>query len=171
MNADCVVDASVGMKIFVEEEYSVEADNLFDRLATDPPARFYVPDLFYVECANILWKYTRRFGYPPENALQDVRDLLQLALRTVSTADLLEPALELALAYDLTAYDACYVALAQQLNLEVIAEGVENREQLEILQGLGCSRIQGYLFSRPVAADKISSMLALQQVPRSRRQG
>ena len=143
MNADCVVDASVGIKIFVEEEFSVEADNLFDRLVTDPPARFYVPDLFYVECANILWKYTRRFSYPLENALQDVRDLCRLALRTVSTADLLESALELALAYDITAYDACYAALAQQLNLPLITADEALQRKLQnsgiLVQGLATS--------------------------------
>jgi hypothetical protein len=38
------------------------------RLAAGPPARFFVPDLFYVECANSLWKYVRRHGYPAETA-------------------------------------------------------------------------------------------------------
>ncbi|MBK8933859.1 MAG: type II toxin-antitoxin system VapC family toxin [Chloroflexi bacterium] len=44
----------------------------------------------------------------------------RLRLQTVSTADLLTPAFELALHYDLTAYDACYAALAQQLSLPLI---------------------------------------------------
>ena len=116
----CVVDASVGINLFVMEESSETADSLFGQLSEDPPARFYVPDLFYVECANILWKYVRRFGYPAENARQDVADLVTLALVTVSTADLLEPALELALAYDITAYDACYAALSRQLALPLV---------------------------------------------------
>ncbi len=120
MTGDCVVDASVGIKLFLVEELSEQADRLFSQLTRDPPARFYVPDLFYVECANILWKYVRRFGYPAENARQDVADLRSLALITVSTADLLEPALELAMTYDVTAYDACYAALAQQLDLPLI---------------------------------------------------
>lgn len=116
----CVVDASVGIKLFVVEELSERADSLLARLSEDPPARFYVPDLFYVECANILWKYVRRFGYPAKSARQDVADLAALALVTVSTADLLEPALELALTYDVTAYDACYAALARQLALPLV---------------------------------------------------
>jgi hypothetical protein len=33
------------------------------RLAQDPPASFFVPDLFYIECTNILWKYVRHFGF------------------------------------------------------------------------------------------------------------
>ena len=116
----CVVDASVGIKLFVEEEGSDAADRLFGELANNPLARFYVPDLFFVECANILWKYVRRFDYPPENARQDVADLRALALRSVSTADLIVPALELAVAHDITTYDASYAALARQLSLPLI---------------------------------------------------
>jgi predicted nucleic acid-binding protein len=120
MTGDCVVDASVGIKLFLAEDLSDQADRLFGRLAGAPPARFYVPDLFYVECANILWKYVRRFGYPSQNARQDVADLRALALLTVSTADLLDAALELALSYDITVYDACYAALAGRLDLPLM---------------------------------------------------
>ena len=66
------------------------------------------------------FKYIRRFDYPADNARQDVRDLRALNLNTVSTADLLEPALELALAYDVTACDATYAALARQLDLPLV---------------------------------------------------
>jgi predicted nucleic acid-binding protein len=120
MSDDCVVDASVGVKLFVNEDLSEVADRLFARLTTQPAAQFYVPDLFYVECTNILWKYVHRFGYSPRNARQDVADLRALALVTISTADLIEPALDLALTHDITAYDASYVALAQQLDLPLI---------------------------------------------------
>jgi predicted nucleic acid-binding protein len=116
----CVVDASVGIKLFLVEDFSEKAHHLFNGLTSDPPARFYVPDLFYAECANILWKYVRRFGYPSENARQDVVDLQSLALRTVSTADVLEPALDLALTYGISLYDASYAALAQQLDMPLI---------------------------------------------------
>lgn len=130
MTGDCVVDASVGIKLFLAEEGSDAADALFAQLAQLPPARFYVPDLFYSECANILWKYVRRFGYPAGNARQDVADLLALRLQTVSTADVLAPALALALQYDITAYDACYAALAQQLGLPLITADSPLRRKL-----------------------------------------
>jgi len=116
----CVVDASVAIKLFVVEPLSDRADALFDRLAVDPPAQFYVPDLFFVECANILWKHVRRFGYPAGSARQDIADLGALALRAVSTADLIAEALPIALAYDITAYDACYVALARLVGAPLI---------------------------------------------------
>ena len=120
VRSNYVIDASVGIKLFVVEALSEAADQLFDRLTAEPPAQFYVPDLFFVECTNILWKYVWRFGYPAENARQDVIDLRSLALHTVSTADLIEPALELALTYHITVYDASYVTLAEQLALPLV---------------------------------------------------
>ena len=131
MTGDCVVDASVGIKLFLVEELSDRADRLFSHLAGYRSARFYVPDLFYAECANILWKYVRRFGYPADNARQDVADLRGLALLTVSTSDLLEPALELALAYDITAYDACYAALARKLELPLVTADTSLARKLD----------------------------------------
>jgi predicted nucleic acid-binding protein len=115
-----VVDASVGIKLFVPEDGSQQADRLFNRLAADPPASYFVPDLFYIECANILWKYVQRFGYPLENARQDVHDLQALALHDVPTSDLAAEALELALELNITAYDACYGALAHRLELPLV---------------------------------------------------
>ncbi|HVM85697.1 MAG TPA: EAL domain-containing protein [Candidatus Binatia bacterium] len=48
------------------------------------------------------------------------------------------------------------VGLAKGLDLEVVAEGVETREQAEALRGLGCTYGQGYCFSKPLrAADAI----------------
>ena len=42
------------------------------------------------------------------------------------------------------------VALAHSLNMDVVAEGVETLQQLELLQQLNCEYIQGYLFSQPL---------------------
>jgi EAL domain-containing protein (putative c-di-GMP-specific phosphodiesterase class I) len=44
------------------------------------------------------------------------------------------------------------VRLAAAFTLDVVAEGVETSEQADILAGLGCERVQGFLFSRPVPA-------------------
>jgi len=131
MTGDCVVDASVAIKLFVLEESSEQTDKLFEQLTSDPPVRFYVPDLLFIECANILWKYVCNYGYPAENARQDVVDLQALALRSVSTADLLAPALELALEQDITAYDACYAALANQLHLPLITVDLALERKLQ----------------------------------------
>ena len=117
MSLACVADASVGIKLFLVEPLADPADALFAGLAGTPPARLYVPDLFYVECANVVLKYVQRFGYSPKDAQQDVADLVRLPLQVVSTADLAEIALALALEHRIMAYDATYAALAQQASL------------------------------------------------------
>ena len=115
-----VVDASVGIKLFVAEPLSNEAHSLFAHLADDPPAQLFVPDLFYIECTNILWKYTRRLGLPPEDARLFAERLGQLAITAYSTASLMADALDIAMEHGLTAYDAAYVALARQLSLPLV---------------------------------------------------
>jgi predicted nucleic acid-binding protein len=115
-----VLDASVGIKLFIEEEFSDKVQRLFARLANDPQAEFHVPDLFYIECANILLKYTRRYDRPLEDSLDDIRDLNELALKVTSTAELIEDALVLAAKKNLTAYDACYAVLAQKLEIPLV---------------------------------------------------
>ena len=45
------------------------------------------------------------------------------------------------------------VALGQTLNLKIVAEGVETREQQEFLTKLGCNSLQGFLLGRPMNAD------------------
>lgn len=55
------------------------------------------------------------------------------------------------------------IAMAQCLNLRVIAEGVETQQQLEFLQRHGCDMVQGYYFSRPVSAAKFELLMAQQQ--------
>ncbi|MBE0680370.1 MAG: type II toxin-antitoxin system VapC family toxin [Anaerolineales bacterium] len=116
----CVLDASVGIKLFVEEEFSDKVQRLFSKLAEDPQAEIHVPDLFYIECANILLKYTRRFNRPLEDSLKDIKDLNDLALKSTSTSELIEDALEFASEKNLTAYDACYAALARRLALPLV---------------------------------------------------
>jgi len=44
------------------------------------------------------------------------------------------------------------IQLAHQMQLEVVAEGIENQDQLESLEKKGCDKVQGYLFSRPLPA-------------------
>ena len=52
------------------------------------------------------------------------------------------------------------LALARQLNLTVIAEGVETQEQLAFLLAEGCTKAQGYYFARPQPAEELAPLLA-----------
>jgi diguanylate cyclase (GGDEF)-like protein/PAS domain S-box-containing protein len=51
------------------------------------------------------------------------------------------------------------IAIARHLHIEVIAEGIEAYQQVEILRRLGCSIGQGFLFARPMPADEILKLL------------
>jgi EAL domain-containing protein (putative c-di-GMP-specific phosphodiesterase class I) len=54
------------------------------------------------------------------------------------------------------------IGLAKSLNLKVVAEGIENTEQLDCLARLGCKYGQGYLFSKPVPAIEATKLLEMQ---------
>jgi diguanylate cyclase (GGDEF)-like protein len=56
---------------------------------------------------------------------------------------------------------ASVVALAHQLGLQVLAEGVENDDQLATVRRLGCDLVQGYLLGRPMPAAEIDRYLAV----------
>lgn len=51
------------------------------------------------------------------------------------------------------------IQLAQNLDLEVVAEGVETKEQLECLKKLGCHFGQGYYFAKPIANDEFEKLI------------
>jgi EAL domain-containing protein (putative c-di-GMP-specific phosphodiesterase class I) len=51
------------------------------------------------------------------------------------------------------------VALAQSLGLELVAEGVEKEKQLKFLQEIGCNIIQGYFFSKALAASELNQFI------------
>jgi len=51
------------------------------------------------------------------------------------------------------------VAMAKELDLKVIIEGVENQKQLEYVRRLGCRVVQGFMFGRPVPLDEIEPLI------------
>ncbi len=52
------------------------------------------------------------------------------------------------------------VSLGHSLNMSLVAEGVETREQADHLEHLGCQLVQGFLYGRPVSHDAFTAMLA-----------
>jgi diguanylate cyclase (GGDEF)-like protein/PAS domain S-box-containing protein len=55
------------------------------------------------------------------------------------------------------------ISLAHNLNMRVIAEGVETREQVQFLTERGCDEMQGYYFSRPIGAEAFTALLREQR--------
>ncbi|WP_242072011.1 type II toxin-antitoxin system VapC family toxin [Nostoc sp. FACHB-110] len=116
----CVVDASVGIKQFLPDDPLMpKVDQLFAHLA-NPQTAIFVPDLFYIECGNIIWKYVRARLYAVADVPSDLTTLKSFPLRVVSTADLMADAVNIAINYNISAYDACYVALSQQVNATLL---------------------------------------------------
>ena len=109
-----VLDASVAAKWFLPrsgEPLVEEALALLRRYA-EGEIELIVPDLFWAECGNILWKAVR-VGRVPEKAATDaLSEMGHYALSTVSGRELAEDALGIALSTGRTVYDAMYVALA-----------------------------------------------------------
>jgi EAL domain-containing protein (putative c-di-GMP-specific phosphodiesterase class I) len=66
-----------------------------------------------------------------------------------------------------TAIVQAILALAKALGMRVVAEGVEMLRQMEVLQRLGCTVMQGYMFCRPVPPDELETWLQTAQLPRS----
>ena len=51
------------------------------------------------------------------------------------------------------------VAMAKELNIKTIAEGVEEMEQVEFLKKIGCDVVQGYVFSKPMPLMEFDEMV------------
>ena len=131
MKRSWVVDASVVVKLYLREELSDITESLFEA----PEAKsFFVPDIFYCECANIFWKNVRRLNIEPAYAQSSLRGLMDLILFPISSTELLHNTLDLALEYGITAYDASYVALSEELRIPLITA---DRKLITNLQGSG----------------------------------
>jgi diguanylate cyclase (GGDEF)-like protein len=61
---------------------------------------------------------------------------------------------------DDAAITTAIIRMAKSLNLKVLAEGVETEAQMSFLRERGCDEIQGYYFSRPLAAGDLAALLA-----------
>lgn len=104
---------------FISDPLTAKVNQLFDHLA-NRQTEFFVPDLFYIECANTLWKYVRAGLYTAAEVQADLASLKALPLRVVSIADLMAEAVTIGLAYGISAYDASYVALSQQASAPLL---------------------------------------------------
>ncbi|MBD2483625.1 type II toxin-antitoxin system VapC family toxin [Planktothrix sp. FACHB-1365] len=115
----CVIDASVAIKQFVPDPLSSQVFQLFAHLGT-AETEFFIPDLFYIEIANILWKYVRAGLYAAGDVPIDLANLKQIPLHVVSMAELMEDAFNIAITYGISAYYGSYVALSKRVNAPLL---------------------------------------------------
>jgi predicted nucleic acid-binding protein len=115
------VDASVGVKLFLDESGSEEAERLFALLGREPPHVIAVPDLFFIECANVFRSRVHRRLMTAERAREAFAILRTLPLQSVSSSELAPIALDLALAHGLSVYDGTYAALAERLGVPLVS--------------------------------------------------
>ena len=117
-----VIDASVAAKWFLPaagEPLSEVAAELLQRYVRDE-VRFLVPDLFWAELANVLWKAARQGRCTKAAAQQAVTAMQKRNLPTVPSQMLLDQALALAIAFDRSVYDCLYVVLALQSKTHLV---------------------------------------------------
>jgi EAL domain-containing protein (putative c-di-GMP-specific phosphodiesterase class I) len=85
--------------------------------------------------------YLRRF---PADRLKIAQDFVRHLVTTPSDAIIVKAT----------------IGLARELGIPTITEGVETREQLELLRSWGCREIQGFYYSRPLALEDVTLLLA-----------
>ena len=55
------------------------------------------------------------------------------------------------------------VSMANKLELGLLAEGVETKEQIELLESIGCDQVQGYYYAKPMPEDEFFKLLLEQE--------
>ena len=110
-----VVDASVAAKWLIPESGSSLANALFSE-----EIALLAPDLLWVEVAQIGWKHVRRGCLDAADAEQVVARMATVPVERWSSSDPLPAAVQLAIEYDRTVYDALYLALAMRENCQVV---------------------------------------------------
>jgi predicted nucleic acid-binding protein len=117
-----VVDASVAAKWFLPangESLVEEAFRLL-QLNAKEQIQFIVPDFFWVEFANVIWKTVRVGRFPKVSAEAALAFLTQRNFPTVPSLKLLDSAFQIATAFERTVYDSLYVALAVEAKAQLI---------------------------------------------------
>lgn len=106
--AKWVIDANVAIKWVLPEIYSDRALSLLD----DEQDEFLVPDFFFSEITNILWKRTQRGELTLESAAEKLSEIKQVDFTVFGSFDLVSQALVTAAQIQQAVYDCVYLTLA-----------------------------------------------------------
>ena len=122
MTAEFVLDSSLTMAWCFEDEASPETDEIQDWLTTD--ARAYVPTLWHLEIANVLWACERRKRIAEADSIRFLAVLKVLNITTDHETEQHAGQTKLGLArqHGLSVYDAAYLELAMRLGLPLASK-------------------------------------------------
>lgn len=114
--SDVIADSSVVVKWFLPEVDRAQAAQLVVD-TTQKGKQLIVLDLALVETTNAIWKQQQRGQATVDEAKQLLHQLQAMQVRREAAEPLLGSALEIAMKFRLSVYDALFVALADQLKL------------------------------------------------------
>lgn len=109
-----VIDCSLLVKLFIPEEGSDLVASAFEKWRTSD-AELWAPELLLIEFTNVIWHKVKRKELSYQLARASISDLLKLPINIAKHSILIEAAFRLAEEFNITAYDACYAALAHYL--------------------------------------------------------
>jgi predicted nucleic acid-binding protein len=117
-----VLDASVAAKWMLPAKAELlrpEAYRLLDAYGAGD-INLVVPDIFWAECGNIVWKAVRQQRFGRDEAEIAILSMMNRSIPTVSSATLLPKAVSIAFDFGRSVYDCLYVALAVRSRIQLI---------------------------------------------------
>jgi predicted nucleic acid-binding protein len=115
-----VVDSSVLVKCFLPGEALEEQALQLLRRFTDGETQVVVPDLFWPEFGNVLWKAARQGRCTHASAIASISAMQMHNLPTFPSYDLIHNAFAIAAQFKRSVYDSVYVALAMSLQTHLV---------------------------------------------------
>jgi predicted nucleic acid-binding protein len=106
-----VLDANVLIKAYVPEILSEKTNDLFKK-AADKELALIVPDLIFPEIGNVLWKKNRLKELSASEVKEICQAIILLPLKIEPSKALVQLAIDISMVYDISVYDAIYIALA-----------------------------------------------------------
>jgi predicted nucleic acid-binding protein len=130
-----VIDASAIVPLVAKESCSALARRWFSA-AQDHLASSVTIDLFDAECANAVWKRVRWSRWSKEDAELALDRVLALPFPRMAFGEIAGEALRVAVRFEITVYDACYVALAATTSLPLVTA---DRRMARAARSAGCT--------------------------------
>ena len=104
------------------------------------------------ESGYAIWLDDFGSGYSSLNVLKDFNfDVIKIDMKFLSNFDKNEKSKEIL---------DCIIQLAQRLGMKTLTEGVETQEEAQFLDEIGCGRLQGYLFGKPLERTEFEDRIA-----------